>query len=57
MDDRTYGNWVKIKLMFENSGNTENMFYKRACEIVRCKVDPLAAYLGDVKPNNYTAND
>jgi hypothetical protein len=47
MDDHTYQNWVKIKETFESSGNTNNMFYTRACEIVRTKRDPLAKYLGD----------
>jgi hypothetical protein len=47
MDDHTYQNWVKIKATFENSGNTDNMFYRRACEIVKTKKDPLAKYLGD----------
>jgi len=35
MDDHTYENWVKIKEIFEASGNTNNMFYKRACEIIK----------------------
>jgi hypothetical protein len=47
MDDRTYSNWVKIKETFEASGNLDNMFYKRACEIVKTKKDPLAKFLGD----------
>jgi len=47
MDDHTYQNWVKIKETFELSGNIENMFYKRAVEIVKTKRDPLAKYLGD----------
>lgn len=47
MDDHTYQNWVKIKETFESSGNTENMFYKRAVQIVKTKKDPLAKYLGD----------
>ena len=47
MDDHTYLNWVKIKATFEASGNTDNMFYKRACEIVKTKRDPLAKFLGD----------
>jgi hypothetical protein len=41
MDEHTYNNWVKIKETFEKSGNTNNMFYKRACEIVKGKRDPL----------------
>lgn len=41
MDDHTYQNWVKIKETFESSGNTENMFYKRAVEIVKTKKDPM----------------
>ena len=47
MDQRTYDNWVKIKQTFEESGNTNNMFYTRAVEIVKTKRDPLAKYLGD----------
>ena len=46
MDDHTYQNWVKIKQIFEQSGNTNNMFYARACEIVRTKNDPLEKFLG-----------
>ena len=45
MDDHTYNNWVKIKQTFEESGNTDNMFYKRACEIVKTKQDPLQKFL------------
>jgi hypothetical protein len=47
MDDHTYQNWVKIKATFEASGNTDNMFYKRAVEITKTKRDPLAKFLGD----------
>ena len=47
MDDHTYQNWVKIKDTFEKSGNTNNMFYQRACAIVTSRVDPLAQVLGD----------
>ena len=47
MDQHTYDNWVKIKQTFEASGNTDNMFYTRACEIIKTKRDPLAKYLGD----------
>jgi hypothetical protein len=49
MDQRTYDNWVKIKETFEASGNTDNMFYRRAVQIVKTRVDPLAKFLGDVK--------
>ena len=37
MDQRTYDNWVKIKQTFEESGNTNTIFYARACEIVKTK--------------------
>jgi len=47
MDQHTYENWVKIKETFEASGNTDNMFYKRAVQIVKTKKDPLAKFLGD----------
>jgi len=49
MDDHTYNNWVKVKDVFEESGNTDNMFYKRACAIVKTRKDPLAKMLGDEK--------
>jgi hypothetical protein len=49
MDQHTYNNWVRIKETFEKSGNTDNMFYKRACEIMRTGKDPLAKFLGDKK--------
>jgi hypothetical protein len=45
MDQHTYNNWVKIKETFERSGNTNNMFYMRACEIVQTKKDPLENFL------------
>jgi hypothetical protein len=45
MDDHSFNNWVKIKQTFEKSGNTNNMFYTRACEIVKTKRDPLENYL------------
>lgn len=44
MDTNTYNNWVKIKAQFEKSGNTNNMFYKRACEIVKTKRDPMEKF-------------
>jgi len=40
---------VKIKEIYENSGNTNNLFYKRAVEIVKTRRDPLAKFLGDEK--------
>ena len=49
MDQHIYDNWIKIKETFEKSGNTNNMFYRRACEIIKSKKDPLAKYLGDEK--------
>jgi hypothetical protein len=49
MDSHTYNNWVKIKETFEKSGNTNNMFYARACQIVKTKRDPLEKILKDLK--------
>jgi hypothetical protein len=46
MDQRTYENWLKIKATFEASGNTDNMFYKRAVEISKTRKDPLEKFLG-----------
>jgi len=47
MNEHTFQNWIKIKSAMESSGNTDNMFYKRACEILKTRKDPLAEYLGD----------
>lgn len=49
MNEHTYNNWVRIKESLESSGKTDNMFYKRACEIIKTGRDPLAKFLGDVK--------
>jgi hypothetical protein len=49
MDQHTYNNWVRIKETFECSGNTNNMYYKRAVEIVKTKKDPLGKFFGDKK--------
>jgi len=46
MDKHTYDNWVKVKEAFEESGNTENFFYKRACNIVGGGSDPLDDMIG-----------
>jgi hypothetical protein len=42
-------NWKKIKETMEASGNTDNMFYKRAVEILKTGNDPLSKILGDKK--------
>jgi hypothetical protein len=47
MDSHTYNNWVKIKETFEKSGNTNNLFYTRACQIVKTKKDPLEKFLNE----------
>ena len=47
MDQHTYDNWVRIKETFEKSGNIDNIFYKRACEIVKTKKDPLDKFFGN----------
>jgi hypothetical protein len=49
MDQHTYDNWVKIKEALEKSGNVDNMFYIRACGIIKTKKDPLGKFLGDEK--------
>jgi len=49
MDDHTFNNWVKIKATFEASGNTNNIFYRRACEVVKTKKDPLEKLFNDKK--------
>jgi hypothetical protein len=46
----TLENWRKIKVSFEESGNTDNFFYLRACAIVKGESDPMEDFLNDV-PN------
>lgn len=41
MDKDTYENWVRVKETFEESGNTDNFYYRRACAIVGGGSDPL----------------
>jgi hypothetical protein len=40
-------NWKKIKETMEASGNIDNMFYKRAIEILKTGKDPLSQILGN----------
>ncbi len=56
MDQNTYDNWVKIKNIFEKSGNLDNVFYKRSCEIVKSRIDPLANFLGDINDTQNGSN-
>jgi hypothetical protein len=49
MDSHTLSNWIKIKETFEKSGNTDNMFYKRACEIVKTGRDPMEKFWNNSK--------
>jgi len=35
-------NWTRIKETFEENGNTENFYYKRACAIVGGLPDPMS---------------
>ena len=41
MDNTSFENWVKVKKALEESGNTENFYYKRACAIVSGAPDPM----------------
>tara|TARA_B100001287_G_scaffold276576_1_gene287960 strand:+ start:2865 stop:3032 length:168 start_codon:yes stop_codon:yes gene_type:complete len=41
MDKTSYENWVRVKEAFEESGNTDNFYYRRACAIVGGKPDPM----------------
>ncbi len=55
MDEHTYNNWVKVKKTFEQSGNTNNFFYQRACAIVTGSPDPIDKILGT--PDYGTPNE
>jgi len=47
MDEKTLENWKKIKELMEASGNTNNLYYKRACQILKGGSDPLDKLLND----------
>jgi hypothetical protein len=47
MKNHEIENWKKIKEVMEASGNTNNMFYKRAVEILKSGNDPLSRILGN----------
>ena len=41
MDKASYENWVRVKEALEESGSTENFYYRRACAIVGGLPDPM----------------
>lgn len=41
MDENERKNWQLIKDKMEESGNTDNYFYKRACLISKGEPDPM----------------
>ena len=41
MDEFQKENWAKVKAHLEEVGQTENMFYKRACAICKDLPDPM----------------
>lgn len=54
MDQNSFKNWVKIKETFEKSGNINNMYYKRACKIVKGEKDPLEKLFNSDNYGNQT---
>lgn len=57
MDKTSYENWVRVKEMFEESGNTDNFYYKRACAIVNGSPDPLDRITGKKKLQDEPQDD
>ena len=41
MDKASYENWVRVKEALEESGSTQNFYYRRACAIVGGLPDPM----------------
>ena len=41
MDKTSYENWVRVKEVLEECGNTDNFYYRRACAIVSGQPDPI----------------
>jgi predicted HTH transcriptional regulator len=41
MDKTSYENWERVKEALEESGNTDNFYYRRACAILAGGPDPM----------------
>ena len=41
MDKLTRENWERIKKHLEETGHTDNWYYKRACALLAGRPDPL----------------
>ena len=41
MDKTSFENWVRVKEALEESGSTNNFYYRRACAIVSGGPDPM----------------
>ena len=41
MDKTSFENWVRVKEALEESGSTDNFYYRRACAIVLGGPDPM----------------
>ena len=58
MDKYTYENWVRVKTTFEESGNTDNLFYQKEISICTPRAivgggpDPLDKMLGKPTQND-----
>lgn len=44
MSNHEIENWKKIKSVMEQSGKTDNMFYRRAIEILKTGKDPMEKF-------------
>jgi hypothetical protein len=45
MDNQTRENWKRIKDVIKESGNNNNMYYKRSCEILRTGANSMEKVL------------
>ena len=62
MDKTSFENWVRVKEALEESGNTDNFYYRRACAIVSGAPDPMEIYLmshrmDEIKPAHYVTRE
>ena len=49
MDKTSFENWVRVKEALEESGSTDNFYYRRACAIVSGNPDPLENLKNDTQ--------
>ena len=62
MDKTSFENWVRVKEALEESGNTDNFYYRRACAIVwedliLWKIYLMSHRMDEIKPVHHVTRE